>query len=148
MNVERIKKVQAHIAETVHLVDSCAPHANNFFNMNRYSFRVKGSACGTPACIAGWAYHFRELDAGRKARNSPRIKPSEFHLVPRHASDWMDLNFRWALLNLFEPLNLDLDSLTPARAVLALQRILDAGEDHINLTWRELWKEEKSNEQG
>ena len=126
MNIENLDKLIAHM-RTLEFVPIPAdflfgsPFPQDGFNMLFYE-----NECGTPMCIAGHAC---------KLSDPLRV------IGPAHAAEWLELDYSWALDNLFSPYTTRLlyNEITLEQAIAALERVRAAGWDYQLMGTREVW---------
>jgi hypothetical protein len=137
MKTKKIRALIKHLELTKYSVVSLKLKGRmtiekNGFNMSRYR-----DECDTPCCIAG---HAVAMYNGGKCIEAD--EPACFI-----ASKILGLEEIWARWRLFTPSSHDLgchlEEVTPDRAILALTRMLNAGDDYLFLDVKDLWRREK-----
>ena len=121
MNIENIRQL-IEVIEAQE--EQKSDYALGGFCMAFYQFN-----CGCPACIGGWSA-FLQND------RYPIDKDVD---IPYFAAVWLGIDEGWATHNLFNPPKYNLYHLKKDRAILALQRLMEAGENYRNLTQEDLW---------
>jgi hypothetical protein len=126
MNAENVKKVieliKAHKAQFN--MRQYFKYTGNIISMRQY-FKYTGNiisrSCNTASCIAGFAWVLEHNNDDWNCNTS----------VQKDACKILDLQPRWAEMNLFEPAyiaNLDAELITADDGIYALTRMLELGD--------------------